>query len=79
MSDLSELTSIDKATPQELTETIAELEQYRERLENDTLLMAQRAKVAKSQALASLKPQLDRIDAQLDALRQQHATLVEGQ
>ncbi|HIK31208.1 MAG TPA: hypothetical protein IGS17_07395 [Oscillatoriales cyanobacterium M59_W2019_021] len=79
MSEISELTSLEQATLQELAETIAELEQYRERLENDTLLMAQRAKISKSQALASLKPQLDRIDAQLEALRQQHVTLVEGQ
>lgn len=79
MSEISELTSLDRASLQELTETIAELEQYRERLENDTLLMAQRAKISKSQALASLKPQLDRIDAQLEALRQQCATLVDGQ
>lgn len=79
MAETSEVTPLDGATPQELAEAIAELEQYRERLESDTLLMAQRAKVAKSQALASLKPQLDVIDAQLEALRQQHATLVDAQ
>ena len=75
MANSSEPTSVAEATPQELTEIIAELEQYRERLVNDTLTMAQRAKVMKSQALANLEPQLAQIDAALQALRQQQATL----
>jgi uncharacterized protein involved in exopolysaccharide biosynthesis len=75
MTDIPELTSIEQLTPQELADLIAELEQYRARLEHDTLSMAQRAKVMKSQALASLEPQLAQIDAQLQALRQHQATL----
>ena len=75
MTNSSESTSITEATPQELTEIIAELEQYRERLVNDTLTMAQRAKVMKSKALSNLEPQLAQIDATLQALRQQQATL----
>ena len=65
----------EPATPEALTEIIAELEQYRERLVNDTLSMAQRAKIMKSQALASLEPSLAQIDAQIEALRQQQAAL----
>lgn len=78
MADSTESTTLEQATPQELTEVITELEQYRERLVNDTLAMAQRAKIMKSQALASLEPSLAQIDAQLEGLRQQQATLVDG-
>ena len=75
MANSPESTSIAEATPQELTEIIADLEQYRERLVSDTLTMAQRAKVIKSKALSNLEPQLAQIDATLQALRQQQATL----
>jgi capsule polysaccharide export protein KpsE/RkpR len=78
MADTPELTSIDPATAEELTEAIAELEQYRERLVNDTLSMAQRAKIMKAQALASLEPNLVQIDATLEALRQQQSGLTSG-
>lgn len=75
MTDIPGLTAIEQSTPQELAELIIELEQYRERLVNDTLSMAQRAKVMKSQALAALEPNLAQIDANLEALRQRQATL----
>ena len=75
MANSPETTSITEATPQELTEIITELEQYRERLVEDTLTMAKRAKVMKSQAMANLEPQLEQIDQTLQALRQQQATL----
>ena len=78
MADTPELTSIDPAIAQELTEAIAELEQYRERLVNDTLSMAQRAKIMKAQALANLQPQLTKIDETLEALRQQQSALTDG-
>ncbi len=70
MFDIPELTAIAQASPQELTEIIAELEQYRERIVNDTLAMAQRAKIMKSQALANLEPNLAKIDATLQTLRE---------
>lgn len=78
MTDIQELTPIDQATPEELTEIIAELEEYRERLVNDTLSMAQRAKIMKAQAMANLEPQLAQIDAQLQVLRQRQAVLTAG-
>jgi hypothetical protein len=61
-------------TPEELTEIITELEKYRERLITDTMSMAQKAKIMKAQAMASLEPQLAQIDAQINALRQQQDT-----
>jgi hypothetical protein len=78
MADSQELIPLEQATPEELTEIIAELEQYRERLVNDTLSMAQRAKVMKAQALAHLEPSLAQIDVQLEALRQRQAALTGG-
>lgn len=78
MTDMQELTSIDLATPEELNEVIAELEEYRERLVNDTLSMAQRAKIMKAQAMANLEPQLAQIDAQLELLRQRQAVITAG-
>ncbi|MDY7013199.1 MAG: hypothetical protein SVX43_06265 [Cyanobacteriota bacterium] len=78
MTELSGNTPIEQATPQELTEIVAELEQYRERLVNETLTIAQRAKIKKAQALANLNPHLAQIDATLQALRQQQSALAEG-
>jgi hypothetical protein len=75
MTDTSEEISIEQATPEQLTEIITELEQYRERLVSDTLAMAQRAKIMKAQAMSSLEPQLAEVDAQLEALRQQQAAI----
>jgi DNA repair exonuclease SbcCD ATPase subunit len=62
-------------TPEELAELIAELEQYRQRLLNDTMEMAQRAKIMRAQAIASLEPDLARIDAMLQELRDRQAAL----
>lgn len=78
MADTTELTSSAQASSEELTEAIAELEEYRERLVNDTLSMAQRAKIMKAQALANLQPQLTQLDATLESLRQQQSTLTSG-
>lgn len=73
MFDIPELNSIADATPQELAEMISELEQFRERIVNDTLATAQRAKIMKSQALANLEPNLAKIDSTLQTLRQQQS------
>lgn len=78
MADTTELTPSAQTSLEELTEAIAELEEYRERLVNDTLSMAQRAKIMKAQALASLQPQLTQLDATLESLRQQQSTLTSG-
>lgn len=78
MAESSGNISLAEATPQELTELVAELEQYRDRLVNETLSIAQRAKIKKAQALANLEPNLAQIDATLQALRQQQSTLVDG-
>ena len=63
------------ATAQELAEVIEELEQYRERLVNETMATAQRAKLMKSKVMSQLEPELAKIDATLQALRSQQAEL----
>lgn len=78
MTNHAESTPLEQATLKELTDLIAELEQYRERLVNDALAVAQRAKIMKPQALASLEPSLKQIDAQLQVLRQQQTKLTES-
>jgi uncharacterized coiled-coil protein SlyX len=72
---MSESVPVHQATLEELNEIITELEQYRQRLVDDTLAMAQRAKIMKTQALAHLEPNLAQIDAQLQELRQQQSAL----
>jgi chaperonin cofactor prefoldin len=66
----------NQVTVEEITEVIAEFEQYRERLVNETLATAQKAKMSKNKVMTQLEPQLADIDAKLEFLRQQQATLI---
>lgn len=77
MAELTHPNPIEQASLEDLASAIAELEQYRERLLNDTLDMAKRAKVMKAQAQANLEPALANIDVMLVELRQRQATIVE--
>jgi predicted nucleic acid-binding Zn-ribbon protein len=64
------------ASLEELEETIAELQEYRDRLVADTTNMAQKAKVSKSQMMSSLEPELQHIDQALENLQTQKTSLV---
>ncbi|GAB4205336.1 MAG: hypothetical protein Fur006_61380 [Coleofasciculaceae cyanobacterium] len=75
MAENTELSATPQATAQELAEVIEELEQYRERLVNETLATAQRAKLMKKTVMAQMEPELAKIDATLQALRAQQASL----
>ncbi|GAB4319883.1 MAG: hypothetical protein OHK0047_02150 [Leptolyngbyaceae cyanobacterium] len=75
MSEFSELSDPKQQSSEDLAEVIAELEQYRERLLSDTLEVAQRAKIMKSVVMTRLEPELTKIDATLQALRNQQAAL----
>ena len=57
-----------------VAELSAELEQYRQRLVDDTMSMAQKLKLPKKSALAKLdaNPEIARIDTMLAELRGQH-------
>ena len=62
-------------TPEQLAEVIAEFEQYRDRLYNETMATAKKAKLSKKVAMAQLQPQLDQIDSKLEQLRNQYSTV----
>lgn len=69
-------TETEPVTAESLAEVIAEFEQYRERLLNETVTAAKKAKVSKQVTMEKLNPELQKIDAVLENLRAQHATLV---
>ncbi len=62
-------------TPEELAELITEFQEYRDRLYNETIANAKKAKLSKKVVMAQLQPQLDQIDGKLEQLRNQYATL----
>ena len=67
---------INQATAAELTEAIAELEQYRQRLVTETMDTAKRAKITKSHAEANLDQTLGQIDTMLQELRTRQEALL---
>lgn len=73
---MSETAAQKPVTPEELAELIAEFEEYRDRLRNDTLEAAKRAKLPKSTVMAKLEPELQKLDATIEGLRAQQALLV---
>lgn len=75
MDQTSELTTTNNVTPQDVAEVIAELEQYRERLVQETTETAKRAKLMKVSVMAKLEPELAKIDSALQELREQQAAL----
>lgn len=72
----SEFTAEEQVKAQELAEVIQEFEQYRERLVNETLATAKRAKLMKSAVMAKLEPELTKIDATIAELRDRQAALI---
>ncbi|MGL5795979.1 MAG: hypothetical protein ACRC06_16565 [Waterburya sp.] len=62
-------------TAEDLAEVISEMEKYRDRLLNETMEAAKKAKLSKKATMAKLEPQLADIDAKLQFLRQQQANL----
>ncbi|MFN6526636.1 hypothetical protein [Nostoc sp. ChiSLP03a] len=75
MDETSELTTTDNVTAQDVAEVIAELEQYRERLVQETTETAKRAKLKKVSVMANLEPELAKIDSALQELRARQAAL----
>ena len=68
-------TANSTVTPEQLAEVIAEFEKYRDRLYNETMANAKKAKLSKKVAMAQLQPQFDQIDLKLEQLHNQYATL----
>ncbi|WP_341529173.1 hypothetical protein WKK05_07670 [Nostoc sp. UHCC 0302] len=75
MDENLELRATDNTTAEDLAEVIAELEQYRERLVNETMETAKRAKLMRVSVMANLEPELAKIDSALQELRNQQAAL----
>ena len=75
MNELTQSSPIEQTTLEELTSTISELQEYRDRLVDETMSAAKKAKVKKGQAQENLEPTLARIDAMLEDLRQRQAEL----
>lgn len=69
------LNATSQPTAQDLAEVIAEFEQYRQRLVSETLETAQRAKMSKASVMARLEPELSKIDAALQSLRDRQTDL----
>lgn len=65
-------------TLEALAEVIAEFEQYRDRLVNETMEAAKKAKLSKKVAMSKLEPQLAVIDSRLEQLRTQKANMTEA-
>ncbi|MBN3893013.1 MAG: hypothetical protein ACYTXT_03640 [Nostoc sp.] len=75
MDETSEFTTTNNVTAQDVAEVIAELEQYRERLVQETTETAKRAKLMRVSVMAKLEPELAKIDSALQELRAQQAAL----
>ncbi|OYD94049.1 hypothetical protein CDG76_19115 [Nostoc sp. 'Peltigera membranacea cyanobiont' 210A] len=75
MDETSELTTANNITAQDVAEVIAELEQYRERIVQETTETAKRAKLMRVSVMAKLEPELAKIDSALQELRNQQAAL----
>lgn len=71
----SEFAATEQTKAQELAEVIQEFKQYRERLLNETLETAKKAKLMKSAVMAQLEPELAKIDATIETLQNQQAAL----
>jgi hypothetical protein len=62
-------------TATDLAELIVEFEKYRDRLITETTEAAKKAKLSKKATMAKLEPQLEDIDAKLQRLKEQQASL----
>lgn len=74
MLEVPEIHNFDHTTPEELGELIAELVSYRDRLETETLVAAQKAKVTKQQATAHIAPILDKLNHTIGQLQARYSS-----
>lgn len=65
------MTEPTTASTEDITEVIAELEQYRDRLIQESTETAKKAKLTKSALETQLAPELEKIEAALTQLRLQ--------
>ena len=60
----------------ELEDIITELQKYRDRLVHDTTEAIHKARLPKAKALAQMEPELMKIDAMMQEVRDRHAALL---
>ncbi|MGF1539265.1 MAG: hypothetical protein ACFCU5_02265 [Pleurocapsa sp.] len=65
-------------TAEALAEVITEFEQYRDRLVNETMEAAKKAKLSKKAVMSQLEPQLVVINSKLEELRTQMTNITEN-
>lgn len=75
MTEASEPQNNETISAEDLAELLEEYQQYRERLVNETLETAKRAKISQTATMARLEPELAKIDSVLEELRQRQASL----
>jgi hypothetical protein len=73
-TDLAE-TEAERSVEAQIIEAIADLQQYRDRLIAETTETAKKAKLMKSVMMEQLEPELAKIDAGLQFLREKQAAL----
>lgn len=72
----SEPTTTAEMSASELEEIITELQKYRDRLVHDTTEAIHKARLPKAKALAQMEPELIKIDAMMQDVRDRHAALL---
>jgi len=72
----SEPTTTAEMSAIELEEIITELQKYRDRLVHDTTEAIHKARLPKAKALAQMEPELIKIDAMMQDVRDRHAALL---
>ena len=72
----SEPTTTAEISAIELEEIITELQKYRDRLVHDTTEAIHKARLPKAKALAQMEPELAKIDAMMQEVRDRHAALL---
>jgi DNA-binding transcriptional regulator GbsR (MarR family) len=65
-------------TVEDLAEVITEFEKYRDRLVDETVETAKKAKISKQTVMTQLQPQLEQIDSKLEVLRAQYNEMIDG-
>ena len=73
MAESELTTATEQITALELEEIVAELQKYRDRLVHDTTEAIHKARLPKAKAMAQMEPELLKIDAMMQDLRDRHA------
>ncbi len=71
----SDLTTTEAVTAADLAEIITELQKYRDRLVHDTTEAIHKAKLPKAKAIAQMEPELAKIDAMMQEIKDRHAAM----